>query len=1175
MASQESGWAEMAMGKPWTNILRYVEMVKNPTNAESFAPPNFLHPFGDPELFKKLKNDRRTSQWLEDPEYVALMKEFQERPEAFDEKYCDPKFESKVVMTLRVLLWGKDGNAYGDKILPPGTGCLPQELFATWMGTLYSLEYGSIDKAYGEKDAGNVAYKDGNFSKALEHYNKAIAIYPYDMRFVMNVGAVAFETANYKECIQKSLDAVEVGRENSVNKRLIGKAFMRVGNSYRQLGDYENAKVYFKKSLDEHTSPEVASLLSEVEKLLDKQDQVSNAPNPAPESNEGGNELFRQGDYAGARAQYTKAIGVSSKDPKLFGNRAACNIKLFDWESAKADCDKCLELDPKYAQGWLMKALILQKQSSLAYQEAMRFEPSTVEAATGYEKCMSAINSALGSLMAELDYILSKFMSLVVENCLCSMSSNSVEIPNTPQSPSPTHIHVLSISSPSSAICPTATVSVNLNTPTPLLITPPKLTRCPTIPLTRIDVVKPQNIAPSPLQSEVPLPPPPPLIKMPISTRKEKRGAATKSSAESEDDKPQEPPRKRTRTGNSESESVPPARKIIQEIFGPDKSKKPKGRKRRRGVTTPKKKSPVKQERQDDVEYFEVKQEDEQNEHEPENEFEENKNDDEVVVVVEKHDNQVEENQEEEEDVHIKEEQIEDPVNMESQPGEVEYDNEVEVVADNQRKVEDMSDDDDDASKNEEDSDSATSISRVRIGRNAKRVANEKLKKISQQSESGSVSVEPETVVKDEEEEDDDDEEEETAGEIQSRRSTTEGSSKSSGSIAQAESESSSKHFYMDPQRNSPTPMSVMSEDEDHDMKEDLGETVSVSDLMDQKDSDVDSTYSWKPVRAAAAFAMEQVTKKQGGSVVLGDGEIKTGAAAERRARKVQRYKGRNRRTLLFKSSSSKQYTSSTVRKRWSAQPTIIPKIFHHGNYFQAGDVVFVEMEGDNLLHGQVSGILMDQHGEISAGIRWLAPACPIYALVDFDPNNYGIRYDVPEKLVKIEYLNFVMHLNPDYFQGHSSFRKIEKNSIYTRFGRSIHTYESDSDSSSDNEGSSNRDVDNSSTSENGSKSASVKIKKEEEDESDASEVKTKDRKRQYSGSSSESTDVDDEEEPTVSKNEESSKEDVPGRHQEAKEEEICPEEMQQAIDMDVKELNDNSEINSKEVESVESDNEI
>ncbi|CAL8099566.1 unnamed protein product [Orchesella dallaii] len=245
-----SGWTEVVIGKPYANVLQYVGVMKKMKNTEveSFEPPNFLHPFADPELFQKLKNDRRTSGWLEDPEYVSLMKEFQEHPEAYDEKYQDPKFHSKIVLTLRVLLFGKDSNAYGDKTPPPGTGILQPDLVAVWMGGLYVYEEESINRANAEKDEGNAAYKNGNYAKALEHYHKAVDYFPYDMKFLMNIGAVSYASGNYAQCIRESLDAVEVGRENRFAKQFIAKALMRVGNSYKQLGDYHSAKIFYQKS---------------------------------------------------------------------------------------------------------------------------------------------------------------------------------------------------------------------------------------------------------------------------------------------------------------------------------------------------------------------------------------------------------------------------------------------------------------------------------------------------------------------------------------------------------------------------------------------------------------------------------------------------------------------------------------------------------------------------------------------------------------------------------------------------------------------------------------------------------------------------------------------------------------------------------------------------------------
>lgn len=40
----------------------------------------FTSPFADPSIFIKLKNDPRTSQWMSDPEYLALVRDLQTNP---------------------------------------------------------------------------------------------------------------------------------------------------------------------------------------------------------------------------------------------------------------------------------------------------------------------------------------------------------------------------------------------------------------------------------------------------------------------------------------------------------------------------------------------------------------------------------------------------------------------------------------------------------------------------------------------------------------------------------------------------------------------------------------------------------------------------------------------------------------------------------------------------------------------------------------------------------------------------------------------------------------------------------------------------------------------------------------------------------------------------------------
>lgn len=80
-----------------------------------------------------------------------------------------------------------------------------------------------------EKELGNENYKKKDFENAIVHYQKAIEHDTTDITFYTNLAAVYFEQKEYEKCIKECEKAIEIGRENRADFKLIAKAFMRIG----------------------------------------------------------------------------------------------------------------------------------------------------------------------------------------------------------------------------------------------------------------------------------------------------------------------------------------------------------------------------------------------------------------------------------------------------------------------------------------------------------------------------------------------------------------------------------------------------------------------------------------------------------------------------------------------------------------------------------------------------------------------------------------------------------------------------------------------------------------------------------------------------------------------------------------------------------------------------------
>ena len=94
------------------------------------------------------------------------------------------------------------------------------------------------------------------------------------------------------------------------------------------------------------------------ERPSNREDSAETKSN-ANELREEGNDAAKREEYKKALDLYTKAIELSSKDYRLYSNRALCYLKLNKPQNALHDCEECLTLKPHYSKALQRKAWAL------------------------------------------------------------------------------------------------------------------------------------------------------------------------------------------------------------------------------------------------------------------------------------------------------------------------------------------------------------------------------------------------------------------------------------------------------------------------------------------------------------------------------------------------------------------------------------------------------------------------------------------------------------------------------------------------------------------------------------------------------------------------------------------------------------------------------------------------
>lgn len=347
------------------------------------ASSNGLGFFSDPQFIAQMMSNPKAQELLKDPETAMLMRLMQQQPNNTS-LLSNPK--------LMKLLGAVLGFELGES---------PTEPQAKSNSTTTKPSKEEVKKqeepkkapAEIEKEKGNEAYKKKDFETALLHYNKATELEPMNMTFYTNRAAVYFEQQRWEDCLKECEKAIEIGRENKADYKLIAKAYARMANVKTQVKDYEGAIKFFNHSLSEHRNPEILKKKQEVEKIIKDQERLAYInPELAEQEKNKGNEYFQKADYPNALKHYTEAIKRNPTDAKLYSNRAACYTKLMEFRLALKDSEEGIKLDPNFLKCYLRKghALLAMKdlsQAMAAFGRALEIDQNCQEAIDGYRQC--------------------------------------------------------------------------------------------------------------------------------------------------------------------------------------------------------------------------------------------------------------------------------------------------------------------------------------------------------------------------------------------------------------------------------------------------------------------------------------------------------------------------------------------------------------------------------------------------------------------------------------------------------------------------------------------------------------------------------------------------------------------------------------------------------------------
>ena len=364
--------------------------------AHSEAGESGLGSLFGPQMISKLAVHPKFGPKLADPTFMMKLKMIQTNPQMMLQ---DPE----MMEVLQVMLGGLGGEGEAEQPFsppPPREDPKPNPPPKEPEPEL-SLEEQEMrakrQKANEAKDRGNGFYKEKKFAEALAAYDEALSIDEANIMYINNKAAVYIEMGDCDTALalcNEALEKAKVYRSSFEDK---AKVYQRMGAAYVKMNDMRAAIDAYGKAQMEQYDKAIERKIKNLELELRKAEKEAYV-NPALglEAKERGNTAFREGRFGDAVHEYEDAIKRDPTNASYRNNLAAALQKIGDFNGAKQQVEKSLELDRNYVKAWAKKGDIefFLKEYHRAidsYKAGLQIDPDNKLCKDGLSKVMMKI----------------------------------------------------------------------------------------------------------------------------------------------------------------------------------------------------------------------------------------------------------------------------------------------------------------------------------------------------------------------------------------------------------------------------------------------------------------------------------------------------------------------------------------------------------------------------------------------------------------------------------------------------------------------------------------------------------------------------------------------------------------------------------------------------------------